>query len=133
MPTYPSAALASGAVTILIAEDEESVRSLMTRALAGHGFRVVEAASAEEALTLHALNPAIDLVVANLALPGISGPNLAALLADQGLQAPVLFISGCDDDIETVDGPAYSNLPLLRRPFTPQSILQAVRQLLPGS
>ena len=109
---------------ILLVEDEDAVRHVVARMLVEAGFPVVEARSGDEAVAqIHLLQGKLHLVVSDLAMPGMSGSALAATIAERWPNLPVLLISGA----LTGDEPAR----FLRKPFTPEALIEAVERLLP--
>jgi two-component system cell cycle sensor histidine kinase/response regulator CckA len=117
--------------TILVVEDDEGVRVVVDRILTRHGYRVLSARDANEALAVaerHAA--AVQLVITDLVLPRVNGRALVDELARRGVRAPALFISGYGEaDIEQ-RGLADIAKPLLRKPFTPKQLLSAIRDRL---
>jgi two-component system cell cycle sensor histidine kinase/response regulator CckA len=119
----------TGSETVLLVEDEDSIRRLAERILTGHGYRVLSARDAAAARELWAASASsIGLLLSDVTLPGISGPALAAeLMGDRPLR--VLFVSG-----RLAGDPAGSSLPpgaaFLPKPFTVAGLLDAVRVVL---
>jgi signal transduction histidine kinase/CheY-like chemotaxis protein len=114
-----------GTETILVVEDELTVRELSRKVLEQHGYTVMEAHDSETALALARDFPGeIDLVLADLALPGIDGIEVASRLRAERSGLRALYMSGAD-----LDGVAR-RLATLRKPFTPQDLLARVRQAL---
>jgi nitrogen fixation negative regulator NifL len=121
--------LARGSETILLVEDEALVRKLASDVLTGRGYTVLSAASGAEALALAEANAdAIALVVSDVVMPGMSGPEMAALLAARGFSFPVLYMSGYAESDSGALLPAGS--PLLQKPFSPDALAQRVRATL---
>jgi PAS domain S-box-containing protein len=115
--------------SVLLVEDEESVRRLGRRALEAAGFRVHEADGGEEALRLVRREP-IDLVISDIVMPGMSGLELAEHIARLRPGVPVLFVSGyAEEHPESPRAPAGVR-ELLGKPFRPQQLVERVRQLL---
>ena len=113
--------------TILLVDDEPSVRSIVTRILRRANYTVLEADGGESAITVaesHAGN--IDLVISDLYMPGLHGPAVAEKLAAVRPGLKVLFISGyADNDVVGRTGvPAGSNF--LQKPFSGQDLTAAV-------
>jgi two-component system, cell cycle sensor histidine kinase and response regulator CckA len=123
----------SGNELILVTEDDDQVRRLTVRALKRHGYRVLQAANANEAIQLcQTTTERIDLLLTDVVMPGLSGKELAErLLAIQpGLK--LLFMSGYNDNMiqdRGFLGPAHQ---LLEKPFTPDVLALTVRQMLDG-
>jgi nitrogen fixation negative regulator NifL len=118
-----------GTETILLAEDEPLVRKLAADVLRARGYTILAAASGPEALALAAANAdSIRLVVSDVVMPGMTGPEMAATLSERGLKVPVLFMSGY---AETESGLLLpEGAPLLQKPFSPDALLRRVRALL---
>lgn len=111
--------------TILLVEDEDSLLELMERLLKGAGYAVLSARTAAEALALSEQHPgAIDLVLTDVALPGMTGPDLVERLAVMRPTARVMFVSGL----------ARERLParvrFLPKPFAPSTLIVKVREAL---
>lgn len=117
--------------TILVVDDEEVVRILVCRALADAGFSVVEASHGAEAIAvLESGASEIDLVLCDLVMPGLNGRDLARWLLANRPGTPILLISGYPRPyLETHD--LYDpSIPLLRKPFLPSRLLEAVEETL---
>lgn len=119
--------------TILLAEDDDSVRGIVSRVLTTHGYRVLEASRGDEALSLwHAHDGAvggIDLLVTDVVMPGTSGRELVHELRAILPSLPVLFTSGYLDETAAVGDDARITQ-YLEKPFATAKLLLAVRQLL---
>ncbi|MGE0352824.1 MAG: PAS domain S-box protein [Gemmatimonadales bacterium] len=116
--------------TILLVEDEGAVRQLARRILSGAGYNVLEAASGRDALRHSAqLQGKLDLLVSDVVMPGMSGPELADRLRAEQPGLPVLFISGYPD--ETLNrAVAGAEADLLNKPFTAEELLDRIRLVL---
>ncbi|MBI5834347.1 MAG: response regulator [Armatimonadetes bacterium] len=129
-PVVPVGPLA-GTETVMVVEDEEGLRALCWRALRRHGYTVLTADCAETALELVAQSELpIDLLVTDVVMPGLSGPELARTLAGRGHDFPVVFVSGYvrpSTDAVDLAGLATS---FLQKPFSPTALVEAVRRLL---
>ena len=119
------------ATTILVAEDDDALRGLVTRVLWDQGFRTLEARHGGEALHLAELAaPYLDLVVTDVIMPEVDGLELGRRLAQRWASIPVLYISAYPpNDIFSRGGPAAPS-PFLQKPFTPEVLLERVRELL---
>jgi PAS domain S-box-containing protein len=128
-PSVPAAAAAgAGGETILVVEDEGSVRKLVRKILEGRGYRVREAAQGEQALSEAAAGP-IDLLLTDIVMPGLSGPELAQRFLLMRPGTPVLFMSGYTDT--SAPGMALArDVPFLSKPFTPAALASKVRAVL---
>jgi signal transduction histidine kinase len=121
----------AGTETVLLVEDNDAVRDLTARALRRRGYAVHEAADAEQAVewTLTSgITP--DLLITDVVMPGLSGPNLAARLLQEHPGLRVLYVSGYPDDSTAVDGNFWSGVTLLQKPFTPAALAERVRLAL---
>lgn len=115
---------------ILCVEDQDSVRNLVRQVMEHEGYSLLCTACPHEALTWIQRGERIDLLISDVQLPDMSGPNLyqRALAIRPGLRA--LFMSGfVDEHSDLARGPA----PFLQKPFTPSTLLETVRTLLDGN
>ena len=125
-PESPAAAPA-GAATVLVAEDDAAVRSLVCRVLERHGYGVVTAPDGPEALeALRDRSSSIDLLLSDAAMPEMPGPELLEMARELRPGLPVLLMSGHGKD-EVGDG-----VPYLAKPFTPAELVRRVGQALEG-
>jgi signal transduction histidine kinase len=116
-----------GRETVLVVEDHPGVRTLATEVLRRQGYAVLEAKDSEEALEICQNRPGpIHLALADVNLPKMSGLRLGALVRQLHPGVKVLYISG-DLPGETALGPGEG---FLAKPFTPETLLRAVRALL---
>jgi two-component system, cell cycle sensor histidine kinase and response regulator CckA len=122
---------AKGKETILLAEDEEAVRHVTARILETFGYRVLQARSGEEALSLAQNHPdTINLLLADVVMPGMSGRQLADALHARNPGLKVLFQSGYTDDAVLRHGVIQAEVAFLQKPFTPNALAKKVRQML---
>jgi two-component system, cell cycle sensor histidine kinase and response regulator CckA len=112
-------------VTILLVEDDSSVRHLVETILSKAGcYTLLSAQNAREALKISGAHPGpIDLLLTDVTMPGMNGVTLCREIARDRPDTTLLLISG-HADVDTAD------LPLLRKPFTPELLLFRIRQLL---
>lgn len=123
--------ITEGTETLLLVEDNDSVRTLAAEALRRRGYTVHEARNAEEAIEWFLKAPQKPhLLVSDVVMPGISGPNLAARLMQQHPRLKVLYMSGYTDDATEVHGAFFGGVPLLQKPFTPGQLAERVRMAL---
>jgi signal transduction histidine kinase/ActR/RegA family two-component response regulator len=119
--------------TILLVEDEQSVRALARRVLVRAGFRVLEAATPIDALRLAREHfQEIQLVLSDVVMPEMNGPEVVSKIAQLCPRARVLFISGYTDDELTGRGLANPAIQLLRKPFSAQQLVERVRAAMEG-
>jgi PAS domain S-box-containing protein len=123
---------ARGTETILVVEDEPSVRRLAVLGLRSNGYQVLEAANAAEALRVAATEHGIALVVSDVIMPGMRGPELASRLSKVRPKAKVLLTSGHADAPEAFRDADGRLIPFLAKPFTPDRLAHKVRAVLDG-
>jgi two-component system cell cycle sensor histidine kinase/response regulator CckA len=120
----------SGAV-ILVVEDERPIRQIMERALARHGYRVIAAASADEALYEARRCPEIHLLITDIVMRGMNGHELATVMRRSRPELQVLYVSGFSQKqtglADTAPDTAY-----LQKPFGLDELVQRVGRLLAG-
>lgn len=120
---------AAGGETVLVVEDDEDVRHLMVRVLEKAGFRVLSADGGLAALEVsRRWGEGVDLLVSDVSMPGMDGPNLAASLENERPGIPVLFVSSDASGI-TQDLLSDSR-GFLAKPFRPSQLIREVRALL---
>jgi CheY-like chemotaxis protein len=121
---------ADGAETILVVEDEQSVRNLAVRALRRMGYHVLEAADAETALQLSRAHPStIHLVLTDVMMTGRTGPQLVAALRDEREDFRVLYMSGYAGGL-VLDAGLDGTTEFLPKPFTARRLGAKVREVL---
>ncbi|HEV3170116.1 MAG TPA: response regulator [Actinocrinis sp.] len=117
--------------TVLVVEDDEDVRALVTRMLRRSGYRVVVAPSPAEALGIaRAARPAVDLLVSDVVMPKMSGPELLSRIREFRPDLPTLLISGYSADTVPGSGPLPDRARLLRKPFSTAALLRAISDAL---
>jgi PAS domain S-box-containing protein len=120
-----------GSETILVVEDDEIVRKLTCQALRRYGYQVMEAANGIEALLACEKHPeSIPLMITDVVMPQISGPELATRLRLLHPETQVLYISGYTDDAVVRHGLLDAALYFLQKPFTPGALVHKVRDIL---
>ncbi len=130
----PEAATLRGSETILLVEDEESVRVLLCTILRKYGYHVLEAKSGGDALVLSGGYPArIHLLVTDVVMPQMSGRELAERLQPLRSDMKVLFASGYTDDAVVRHGILDATLAFVQKPITPDAVLRKVRAVLSGA
>jgi two-component system cell cycle sensor histidine kinase/response regulator CckA len=120
-----------GNETILLVEDQPEVRAIARTLLTRQGYTVLEANGGQEALTLvHAQGNPIDLLLTDVVMPSIGGPELARQLREMRPNLRVLFASGYTDDALVQQGVLQPGSELIQKPFTREALLQKVRSVL---
>jgi PAS domain S-box-containing protein len=123
-----------GSETILLAEDETEVRELAREALQRGGYAVFEARDGAEALRLaEAFQGRIDLLVTDVVMPNLGGPELAARLFSTRPGLKVLYMSGYSEFISTGHGGLGPDSYFLQKPFSLELLSQKVREVLDES
>jgi PAS domain S-box-containing protein len=123
-----------GVETILLAEDEPSVRRMVCRALRSGGYRVLEAINGAEALQIaQRESAAIHLVVSDLVMPVMGGRELGERLAQVRPGIRMLYISGYTDDDVIRRGLLDPGSPFLQKPFEAPALARKVREVLDAS
>jgi PAS domain S-box-containing protein len=119
-----------GAETVLLVEDEEIVRALARRVLSAHGYTVLEAGDGLEGLRLGLEHDGhIDLLLSDVVMPGMGGPELARRVLASRPALPRLFMSGYTDDVQT-DGDLGEGSWFIAKPFAPEALARKVREVL---
>ena len=121
-----------GNETILLVDDTRSVRTAVRRALERHGYHVIDASDGETALTLARLQGTIHLLLSDLVMPSMSGSQLANRLQKLHPGLKVLFMSGYTEEAALRYGLATAETPYLMKPFSLETLVSTVRQVLDG-
>jgi two-component system cell cycle sensor histidine kinase/response regulator CckA len=123
--------LPSGTETVLIIEDEERLRALACLVLRAAGYNVLEAARGDLALQVADRHQgAIDLVLTDMVMPGLSGQQVADRVRLRFPHVRVLYMSGYTDDVILRNGMAVGEVAFLEKPFTPAGLTRKVREVL---
>jgi two-component system cell cycle sensor histidine kinase/response regulator CckA len=123
----------TGAETILVVEDEPSLRSLIAEMLSGNGYRVITAATPLEALELVEQEEGIDLLLTDLIMPHLGGRDLAARVTELRPRISVLFMSGYADEAANRSGALGPGAPYLEKPFSAYELATRIRSILDAS
>ncbi|HEX4845391.1 MAG TPA: ATP-binding protein [Geothrix sp.] len=120
-----------GTETILVVEDDDGVRDLAARILEGQGYSVLTARDGREALDLVAeVGPAIQLLLADVILPGMNGRELYRRAAERSPDLKILYMSGYTDSVIGNHGVLEGGTHFLQKPFSIGSLLAKVREAL---
>jgi PAS domain S-box-containing protein len=129
----PSALPKRGEETVLVVEDEPTVRNLVQRILTTAGYRVLLAANAGEALLLFEQHSSpIELVLTDVVMPGMNGKELVERLGRMRPGLKAMFMSGYADEALGERGALDPSVKLLDKPFTAGALLRTVRSVLDG-
>ncbi len=130
-PPQPLGQPQRGTETILLVEDEQSVRVLMRDELRKLGYRILEAKNGIEACLLATQQAgSFQLLLTDVVMPGMAGRELAQHLSVIYPDLRTLFISGYMDDVSIMAGLEEGTSSFLQKPFTPEALARAVRNLL---
>jgi CheY-like chemotaxis protein len=110
-------------IPILVVDDNPQVCSFIARVLSEGGYDVLEAHSGLEALRMLPMMPGLQLLVTDVVMPGMDGFDLASHIV-AACNVPVLFVSAFPQSGTDIPGP------VLQKPFTPETLLDLVAQLL---
>ena len=119
----------TGEGTVLVAEDEPPLRDLVAGVLKKAGYRVLEAGDGVEALTVTEQEEEIDLVVTDVVMPRMGGPELVQKLRDKRPDLPVIFMSGYTKGAALENVNLGSNTFLLSKPFTMEALAHKVKEV----
>jgi len=124
-----------GCETVLIVEDDASVCELVRSVLNAHGYTVHTAPQPREVEILFAEpdGQAVDLMVSDVVMPGLSGTELASRLNRENPRMKVLFMSGYIDDAIVRAGVEGKDMAFLQKPFAPLTLVRKVREVLDGT
>ncbi len=129
--TAPSEAIRGGNETILLAEDDESVRKLTERALTGYGYRVLIARDGAEAVDIFRRHGhEIAMAVLDVVMPKMGGKQVYEEVADASPRLKVLFLSGYSADAVHERFVLHPGLAFLQKPFDLPSLIRKVREVL---
>jgi CheY-like chemotaxis protein len=122
-----------GTETILLVEDEDAVRTLISIVLRESGYTVLEAGGVEEALRAASnYNERIHLLVTDVVMPGEGGRMLADKVVALYPKMKVLYLSGYTDDSVIRHGILQEQVDFLQKPFSPLALTHRIREMLSG-
>jgi two-component system cell cycle sensor histidine kinase/response regulator CckA len=123
--------LLSGTETVLVVDDEPTIRKLIIQTMQPLGYKMLDAPSGEEALKVCDAYPdTIDLLVADVVLSGMNGMQLADALRQQRPDLKVIFISGYTDDAVFQQNIIDRKLILMQKPLIPTVLMEKIREVL---
>lgn len=123
----------TGTETILVVEDQDSVRRLAVRILKAQGYKVLDARSGTDALAISARPDVdIDLLITDLVMPGLGGQEVAWRLRSTRPQVRIIFASGYPDPELLPRDELREGTGVLQKPYSPDDLARKVRQVLDG-
>jgi len=126
-----SAGSLQGKETILLVEDEPEIRAILAEVIQSYGYRVLVASDGVQALTLiDESDHAIDLLLTDVVMPKLSGPELARRVAGADPQVRVVYMSGYSQEGALRPVRSGEDVRILKKPFSPRVLLSALRQEL---
>jgi CheY-like chemotaxis protein len=131
--SHPTHMTGVGSETVLLVEDEDSVRQLVRETLQVRGYHVIEAENGEAGLRAASDHTGrIDLVITDVVMPGMNGRELAKRLAAERPHVKVLYLSGYTEEAIIHEGGMEAGTAFLQKPFTLQVLSRKVREVLRG-
>jgi CheY-like chemotaxis protein len=129
-PTFDEVRTAAGQ-TILVVEDDPTVRSIVSAMLNAAGYTVLSSSSGADAVRcFEARTGAIDLVVSDLSMPGLDGRETVELIRSSAPGTRALYMSGYTEDVELLESRAPAGTAFIQKPFRQDQLAHAVRMLL---
>ncbi len=118
-----------GTETILLVEDEDALRVIIREILEGGGYTVLESSDPDEALfRVSTMESAIDLLLTDVVMPGMSGPELASSVQVARPGIKVLYMSGYTDEAMGLHGVLDASTQFIQKPFSADALLRKVRE-----
>lgn len=131
MQFLPGARDVRGTETVLVVEDQAEVRKLAVQALERYGYRVIQAPSGDEALALSgSIADEIHLLITDVVMTGITGPELAGRVASTRPRMKTLYMSGYTESLVAQQGVLDGGIAYLQKPFTAGVLAKKVREVL---
>ena len=122
-----------GAEVVLLAEDDEAVRTVTSEVLRSAGYTVLESRNGSEALSVSAHHEGpLHLLITDMVMPRSSGTELAKAMSNLRPGIKVLFVSGYSEEAIVHQGDLLPTARFLQKPFVPDRLLEMVRELLEG-
>jgi CheY-like chemotaxis protein len=120
----------AGGETVLVVEDAEDLRDLTRRLLERQGYTVLSASDADEAVRVFDQNTLIDVLLTDVVMPGVSGPELGALLVERRPALKVIYMSGYTEDSIVRHGVLNPGIAFLHKPFTSDTLGRKISEVL---
>ena len=120
-----------GAETILVADDETSIRKLVRDSLEPLGYKILEASDGKEALEIFRRGePQIDMLLTDVIMPKMTGKKLAEILLAEKPGFKVLYMSGYTDDVIANQGVLDEDIEFINKPLVPSLLTKKIREVL---
>ncbi|MFC2088021.1 PAS domain S-box protein [Calditrichota bacterium] len=120
-----------GTETILVVEDQEELRSVISQTLKVHGYKVFQAENGKKAVSIFKKNKSkINLLLTDIIMPSISGYDLGKSLHEISPTLKTLFMSGYNEEVIGKYGSIISEKNYIQKPFTPPTLLKKIKEVL---
>ncbi|MEO8368472.1 MAG: response regulator [Candidatus Solibacter sp.] len=130
----PTRSALNGDETLLVVEDQADVRRMTLSMLRSKGYRLLDAANADEALKISAAHDGrIDLLITDVIMPGLNGRQLADRMLQQRPELKILYMSGYVSSVISLDGSGEPDVEYLRKPFSGIELSTKIREVLEGA
>ncbi|MFZ0390064.1 MAG: response regulator, partial [Calditrichia bacterium] len=121
----------NGTESLLVVEDEEGMRKLITDVLSAYGYRISTAENGSDALARYGDKLALfDMIITDVVMPQMSGKEFAQALKQISPRSRILFMSGYTDEAISKHGILDLEYPFIQKPFAPLEIARKVREIL---
>ena len=117
---------------VLVVDDDENMRTFITRVLESAGYQTASAADGDDAIALASKMDPFDLLVTDEIMPRMVGHQLARYMRERYLDMKVLYLTGFRDALFKAKGSLWADKAFLDKPVTPEALQEAVSQLLFG-
>ena len=130
-PTVRTAVMARGGETVLVVDDDASIRALIQRILRPLGYKVLEAKDGNEALRrITESGSDLRLLLSDVIMPGLGGRELAAKVAEEHPEIRIILMTGYPEDYEALAKIREDGIVLINKPILPSDLSAVVRELL---
>lgn len=116
--------------TVLVVEDDESVRMLVREVLTELSYKVLEAPDANFAIPILASNQSVKLLISDVGLPGMNGRQLAEIARSHRPDLPILFVTGYAENAAIRAGFLGTNMAMITKPFALETLAAKVDEML---